>query len=156
MQIKFKGVASAGRDAYFRPAGRVPHLQLNLNMSTSSAATDIGTDGAAIEKQPIERYVAPAMPSLVGLPRAALGEALTTAGVAPQQLRMRVQQVWHWLYVRGVRDIDEMTSVSKELRAELKRRFTLDRPDVAAEQISSRRHPQVAHCLAGRTRRPAA
>jgi 23S rRNA (adenine2503-C2)-methyltransferase len=106
-------------------------------MSTSSAATDIGTDGAAIEKQPIERYVAPAMPSLVGLPRAALGEALTTAGVAPQQLRMRVQQVWHWLYVRGVRDIDEMTSVSKELRAELKRRFTLDRPDVAAEQISS-------------------
>jgi 23S rRNA (adenine2503-C2)-methyltransferase len=106
-------------------------------MSTSSAATDIGTDGAAIEKQPIERYVAPAMPSLVGLPRAALGEALTTAGVVPQQLRMRVQQVWHWLYVRGVRDIDEMTSVSKELRAELKRRFTLDRPDVAAEQISS-------------------
>ena len=106
-------------------------------MSTPSAATDIGIDAAAIEKQPIERYVAPAMPSLVGLPRAALGEALATAGVAPQQLRMRVQQVWHWLYVRGVRDFDEMTSVSKELRADLKRRFTLDRPDVAAEQVSS-------------------
>ena len=106
-------------------------------MSTPSAATDIGIDAAAMEKQPIERYVAPAMPSLVGLPRAALGEALATAGVAPRQLRMRVQQVWHWLYVRGVRDFDEMTSVSKELRADLKRRFTLDRPDVAAEQVSS-------------------
>jgi 23S rRNA (adenine2503-C2)-methyltransferase len=105
-------------------------------MTTSSAATEIGI-GAAIEKQPIERYVAPAKPSLVGLPRAALGEALATAGVAPPQLRMRIQQVWHWLYVRGVADFDEMTSVSKELRAELARRFTLARPDIAAEQISS-------------------
>ena len=105
-------------------------------MTTSSAAAEIGI-GAAIEKQPIERYVAPAKPSLVGLPRAALGEALASAGVAPLQLRMRVQQVWHWLYVRGIRDFDEMTSVSKELRAELARRFTLARPDIAAEQISS-------------------
>jgi 23S rRNA (adenine2503-C2)-methyltransferase len=106
-------------------------------MSTPSAATDIGFDAAAIEKQPMERYVAPAKPSLVGIPRAELGEALAAAGVAPAQQRMRVQQVWHWLYVRGVRDFDEMTSVSKELRAELARRFTLDRPEVAAEQISS-------------------
>jgi 23S rRNA (adenine2503-C2)-methyltransferase len=106
-------------------------------MSMPSAATDTGIDAAAIEKQPTERYVAPAKPSLVGLPRAELGDALAAAGVAPAQLRMRIQQVWHWLYVRGVRDFDEMTSVSKELRAELARRFTLDRPEVAAEQISS-------------------
>jgi 23S rRNA (adenine2503-C2)-methyltransferase len=105
-------------------------------MTTSSTAAEIGI-GAAIEKQPIERYVAPAKPSLVGLPRAALGEAFAEAGVAPPQLRMRVQQAWHWLYVRGVGDFDEMTSVSKELRAELARRFTLARPDIAAEQISS-------------------
>ncbi len=105
-------------------------------MTTSSAAAEIGIV-AAIEKQPIERYVAPAKPSLVGLPRAALGEELASAGVAPPQLRMRVQQVWHWLYVRGIRNFDEMTSVSKDLRAELARRFTLNRPDIAAEQISS-------------------
>src|SRR6201996_5374757 len=104
---------------------------------TSSAATDIGVAAGPIEKQPIERYVAPVKPSLVGLPRADLGEALAASGAAPSQLRMRVQQVWHWLYVRGVRDFDEMTSVSKELRAELGRRFTLARPDIAAEQISS-------------------
>ena len=106
-------------------------------MSTPSAAAEIGNTAGAIEKQPIERYVAPAKPSLVGLPRAALGEALAASGVKPAQQRMRIQQVWHWLYVRGVRDFDEMTSVSKELRAELKQRFTLDRPEVAAEQISS-------------------
>jgi 23S rRNA (adenine2503-C2)-methyltransferase len=106
-------------------------------MVTASATTDIGIAAPPIEKEPLERYVAPEKPSLVGLPREALGEALAASGVAPPQLRMRVQQVWQWLYVRGVRDVDEMTSLSKELRAEIKRRFTLDRPDVAAEQISS-------------------
>jgi len=104
-------------------------------MVPASATTEIGI--GAIEKQPMERYVAPAKPSLVGLPRDALGEALAASGVAPPQLRMRLQQVWQWLYVRGVRDFDEMTSLSKELRAELTRRFTLDRPDITAEQVST-------------------
>ncbi len=91
---------------------------------------------AAIEKRPLERYVAPAMPSLVGLPRAELAEALGAVGVPERQRRMRVQQIWHWLYVRGAQDFDAMTTLSKELRAELAPRFTLERPQVAAEQIS--------------------
>jgi 23S rRNA (adenine2503-C2)-methyltransferase len=90
----------------------------------------------AIEKRPLEHYVAPAMPSLVGLPRAELAEALGAAGVPERQRRMRVQQIWHWLYVRGAQDFDAMTTLSKELRAELALRFTLERPEVAAEQIS--------------------
>jgi 23S rRNA (adenine2503-C2)-methyltransferase len=49
---------------------------------------------------------------------------------------MRVQQIWHWLYVRGVGDFDAMTTLSKELRAELDRHFTLARPEIAAEQVS--------------------
>ena len=106
-------------------------------MVSASATTEIGIAAAAIEKAPMERYVAPAKPSLIGLPRGALGEALAASGVKPAQLRMRLQQVWHWLYVRGVSDFDEMTSLSKELRAELARRFTLDRPDIAAEQVST-------------------
>src|SRR5579863_1346599 len=90
----------------------------------------------AIEKRPLERYVAPAMPSLVGLPRADLAEALGAAGVPERQRRMRLQQVWHWLYVRGAHDFDEMTTLSKELRAELAQHFTLARPEIAAEQVS--------------------
>jgi 23S rRNA (adenine2503-C2)-methyltransferase len=49
---------------------------------------------------------------------------------------MRVQQLWHWLYVRGAATFDEMTSVSKDLRATLDHHFTLARPEVVAEQIS--------------------
>ena len=96
-----------------------------------------GTGSAAfVEKRPIERYVAPAKPSLVGMPRAMLAEALGRVGVPERQARMRVQQIWHWLYVRGAQDFDEMTTLSKELRAMLGQNFTLDRADVAAEQIS--------------------
>src|SRR5258707_14534393 len=49
---------------------------------------------------------------------------------------MRVQQLWNWIYVRGVTRFEHMTSVSKELRAALEQRFTLTRPEVVAEQIS--------------------
>jgi 23S rRNA (adenine2503-C2)-methyltransferase len=96
---------------------------------------DVAT-AASIEKRPLERYVAPAKPSLVGLSRIALAEALGTAGVPERQRRMRVQQIWHWLYVRGANDFDEMSTLSKELRAELAQHFTLARPEIAAEQIS--------------------
>ncbi|MFL6834819.1 MAG: 23S rRNA (adenine(2503)-C(2))-methyltransferase RlmN, partial [Xanthobacteraceae bacterium] len=90
-----------------------------------------------VEKTPLERYLPPAKPSLVGLSRAQLDEALATVGVPPAQRKMRVQQIWHWLYVRGARDFDAMSSVSKELRATLAARFTLARPEVVAEQTST-------------------
>jgi 23S rRNA (adenine2503-C2)-methyltransferase len=89
-----------------------------------------------IEKRPLAQYAAPAQPSLVGLSRDALAQALGIAGVPERQRRMRVQQLWHWLYVRGVQSFDEMTSLSKELRATLAQHFTLARPEVVSEQIS--------------------
>src|SRR5262249_41670785 len=81
-------------------------------------------------------YVAPEKPSLVGLDRAALAEALAAVGVSERQRRMRVQQLWHWIYVRGAQDFDAMTSVSKDLRTALAARFTLARPEIVAEQLS--------------------
>src|SRR6201988_1858244 len=94
------------------------------------------TAGArAIEKTPLERYVPPAQPSLVGLDRAALADALAAVGVPEGERRMRVRQLWHWLYVRGVQDFDAMTSVSKDLRARLAARYTLARPEVVAKQV---------------------
>ncbi len=89
-----------------------------------------------VEKTALERYVPPAKPSLVGLSRAALADALGTAGVPEKQRKMRVQQLWNWIYVRGVTRFDAMTSVSKDLREALDARFTLDRPEVVAEQVS--------------------
>jgi len=92
---------------------------------------------APLEKTPLEIYVPPARPSLIGLSRAELGECLAEIGVGPAQRKMRVQQLWHWIYFRGARNFDEMTSVSKETRARLAERFTVDRPEVVAEQVSN-------------------
>ena len=62
---------------------------------------------------------------------------LGAIGVAPAQRKMRVQQLWHWIYVRGAQGFDEMTSISKEMRAQLEQHFTVARPEVVAEQISN-------------------
>ncbi len=91
---------------------------------------------ASIEKTALERYVAPEKPSLVGLTRKQLAAVLGAIGVPETQRKMRVQQLWHWIYFRGFTDFERMTSVSKELRAKLAENFTLDRPEVVAEQIS--------------------
>jgi 23S rRNA (adenine2503-C2)-methyltransferase len=101
---------------------------------SSLAATE--TAPAFVEKLPLERYAKPTQPSLVGMPRAMLAQGLAEVGVPEGHRRMRVQQIWHWLYVRGAPDFDVMTTLSKDLRAALARRFTLARPPVAAEQIS--------------------
>jgi 23S rRNA (adenine2503-C2)-methyltransferase len=94
-------------------------------------------DAILVEKTPLETYVPPAKPSLIGLSRTELADRLGEIGVAPAQRKMRVQQLWHWLYFRGAQSFDDMTSISKGIRAELAQRFTVDRPEVVAEQISN-------------------
>jgi 23S rRNA (adenine2503-C2)-methyltransferase len=76
-------------------------------------------------------------PVLIGLDRGGLMEALAGIVVEPRALKMRAQQLWHWLYVRGVDDFDQMVNVSKEMRLLLDRHFTLARPEIVEEQISN-------------------
>jgi 23S rRNA (adenine2503-C2)-methyltransferase len=84
------------------------------------------------------RPASTAKQSLIGLPREELARTLAEAGIgiAQKQSRMRASQLWHWLYVRGVSDFSQMANISKELRAELDRKFTIARPEVTMEQVS--------------------
>ncbi len=75
-------------------------------------------------------------PSLVGLSRLELSEALGLAGVPERERRMRTTQIWHWIYHRGASDFSAMTNMSKALRTALEEVFTLTRPEVVSEQIS--------------------
>ncbi|MBP0576000.1 hypothetical protein J8J27_35300, partial [Mycobacterium tuberculosis] len=43
-----------------------------------------------------------AKPSLVGMTRAEMAAALEGVGIDKKQIRMRVGQLWHWIYMRGV------------------------------------------------------
>ena len=67
-------------------------------------------------------------PSLIGLTRAAMGEALRAAEVPERELRMRLAQLWQWIYGQGVTDFDAMLNIGKPLRARLAARFSLARP----------------------------
>ncbi len=78
----------------------------------------------------------PVKPTLAGLGRDGLRAALSTVGVPEKQLRMRVAQLWSWIYVRGVTSFEQMSDVSKELRAKLDQHFSLDRLEIIEEQIS--------------------
>ncbi len=76
-------------------------------------------------------------PSLIGLTRAQMAEALRGVGIADKQIKMRVQQLWQWLYVRGVSDFADMRNISKDLVATLAHHFTIQRPEIVEEQISA-------------------
>ncbi|WP_407976022.1 23S rRNA (adenine(2503)-C(2))-methyltransferase RlmN [Brucella pseudogrignonensis] len=75
-------------------------------------------------------------PSLIGMSREEMAVELIKVGVLPKQVKMRIAQLWHWLYVRGVSDFADMRNISKDLRALLAQHFTIARPEVVEEQIS--------------------
>jgi 23S rRNA (adenine2503-C2)-methyltransferase len=78
----------------------------------------------------------PPIQSLIGMSRADLAAKLKSLGVPERQARMRVSQLWGWMYVRGATDFALMTDIAKELRAELAQHFALSRPEIVTEQIS--------------------
>lgn len=79
---------------------------------------------------------APFKPTLAGMSRERLRDAMAAAGVPEKQLRMRVIQLWRWLYISGATSFDQMTDISKETRTALEALYTLDRPEIVAEQVS--------------------
>jgi len=75
--------------------------------------------------------------NLVGLTREALKEALITAGSPEKQVKMRLGQLWQWIYEKGVRDFEKMTNLSKDYRAFLAEHFVIAIPEVVSKQVST-------------------
>ena len=89
-----------------------------------------------------------AKPSLAGLGREGLKAALASIGVPDRQLRMRVGQLWSWMYARGATSFDAMTNVSKDVRADVAGGV---HPGAARDRHRAgvdRRHAQVAAAAA--------
>jgi 23S rRNA (adenine2503-C2)-methyltransferase len=74
--------------------------------------------------------------NIVGLTRSALRDALIAAGTPEKQAKMRLGQVWQWVYHWGVRDFALMTNLAKDYRALLEQHFTIEIPEVVTRQIS--------------------
>ena len=75
--------------------------------------------------------------NLVGLTRDQMREAFLAAGTAEGQLKMRVGQVWQWVYYWGIRDFEAMSNLARDYRALLAENFVIELPQVVTRQISS-------------------
>ncbi len=80
------------------------------------------------------------MINLIGFTREEIAHTLETHAaldIPSRQLKMRANQLWHWIYVQGARDFDCMTTIAKGLRQSFSQIFTLDRPEIVTELISN-------------------
>jgi 23S rRNA (adenine2503-C2)-methyltransferase len=74
---------------------------------------------------------------LIGLSPDALKAVLAEAGVPEKSARMRVNQLWNWIYVHGAKDFAAMTNLAKDFRKLLEDNFTLERPEIITAQVSN-------------------
>jgi len=102
---------------------------MNFALSFDSSPSDFFSSPAIITGEALAQ-------PLIGLNREEMGQALAQIGVPTRQIGMRVAQIWHWLYVRGVSSFDDMANISKELRQKLASHFSIARPQIVSEQIS--------------------
>jgi 23S rRNA (adenine2503-C2)-methyltransferase len=75
--------------------------------------------------------------NIVGLTRDALRTALIEAGTSEKQVKMRVNQIWQWIYHWGVRDFMDMTNLAKDYRQLLADNFEIELPEIVSKQVSA-------------------
>ncbi|RYG91543.1 23S rRNA (adenine(2503)-C(2))-methyltransferase RlmN [Loktanella sp. IMCC34160] len=75
--------------------------------------------------------------NIVGLTRDKLREALIEIGTPEKQAKMRVNQIWQWIYHWGVRDFATMTNLAKDYRTKLAENFVIDLPELVTRQVSA-------------------
>jgi len=75
--------------------------------------------------------------NLVGLTRDQMRDALIAMGTPEKQAKMRVGQIWAWIYQWGKRDFADMTNLAKAYRAQLAEHFVIEIPEVVSKQVST-------------------
>ena len=71
--------------------------------------------------------------NIIGLSREEIGDRFLSLGLQ----KFRSGQVWHWLYHKGAKSFEEMTTLSKKVRAQLGKTFSIKRPMVGEKQNSA-------------------
>ncbi len=74
--------------------------------------------------------------SLIGFSKNQISDLLLESGVRNKDLKMRIAQIFHGTYSRGFSKIDDITTISKDLREVLNINFSLERVEIKKELIS--------------------
>ena len=84
----------------------------------------------------IPRTLPPGPINLIGMSRTIMHEKLLEIGTPEKQVKMRVGQIWQWIYQKGARNFSQMTNLSKQYRELLSNNLKIDVPKVVSKQSS--------------------
>jgi 23S rRNA (adenine2503-C2)-methyltransferase len=70
--------------------------------------------------------------NLIGLSREEFAAEIMSMGGKT----FRANQLWEWVYNKGAKSFDDMTSISKQFREDLKLKYNLNRPTISTAQKS--------------------
>ena len=74
--------------------------------------------------------------NIIGLPKLLLSEHLLKAGIQEKNLNMRLNQIWGWLYQKGVTDFSKMSNISKEIQSLISDYFQISLPEIVKKKVS--------------------
>ena len=77
------------------------------------------------------------LPNLVGMDRAAMNAALEVIVPDPKARKMRLSQLWQWVYGKGIANFADMNNLAKDFREALEANFIVARPEIVLKQLSS-------------------
>jgi 23S rRNA (adenine2503-C2)-methyltransferase len=75
--------------------------------------------------------------NIIGLTKLALSEHLLKAGIEQKHLNMRLNQIWGWLYQKGITDFSKMGNISKDVKGLLSKYFSISLPTIVEKKIST-------------------
>ncbi len=104
-------------------------------MTAMNLTADLLPSSAPVRRDD-DATLTPPRVSLAGATRAELAETLRAHGVPEREVKMRVAQLWHWIYFQGASSFDAMLNIGKGLRSALAEHENLARPQVVTEQVS--------------------
>lgn len=71
--------------------------------------------------------------NLIGLSYELLEQEIIKIGEKP----FKAQQIWNWIYAKGVREFSQMLNISKETRQKLQENYSIDRPIISQDLLST-------------------
>ncbi len=74
--------------------------------------------------------------NILGLYREEILSLISSLEIKQKKASMRADQIWSWVYCRGVNSFDEMTNIDKNLRSKLKESFKISIPKIEKKEVS--------------------
>ena len=73
---------------------------------------------------------------LIGLTQEEIFGSLISNKLITEKEKSRAKQIWHWIYHHGETNINEMTTISNDLRQEISKLYKVERPLIEENQLS--------------------